>query len=135
MSEPKQDVPQNNEAPGSSHDVDRCPFPIPMGWYFVDFSKNLGDQEVRNVNLLDQEWVLFRTEQGNVGMNDPYCPHLGAHIGHGGEVCGENIRCPFHHWQFDCQAGTATSPTAGSLRPLSRKNPFFGPCPARNTGA
>ncbi len=35
--------------------LERCPFPIPAGWFFVDYSKNLAPGEVRNVFLLDQE--------------------------------------------------------------------------------
>jgi len=31
---------------------------------------------------------------------DAYCPHLGAHLGAGGRVEGECIRCPFHGWTF-----------------------------------
>ena len=29
---------------------------------------------------------------------DAYCPHLGAHLGHGGRVEGGAVRCPFHAW-------------------------------------
>src|SRR5688572_2727124 len=72
-----------------SKSLSRCPFPIPVGWFFVDYSENLKVGEVRNVEIFDQEWVLFRGESGKVGMTDPYCAHLGAHMGHGGRVCGD----------------------------------------------
>ena len=32
---------------------------------------------------------------------DAHCPHLGAHLGVGGQVCGDGIACPFHGWRFD----------------------------------
>jgi phenylpropionate dioxygenase-like ring-hydroxylating dioxygenase large terminal subunit len=38
---------------------------------------------------------------------DAFCPHLGAHLGHGGTVEGCEIRCPFHGWKFDAE-GTNT---------------------------
>jgi phenylpropionate dioxygenase-like ring-hydroxylating dioxygenase large terminal subunit len=41
-------------------------------------------------------------------MADAYCPHLGAHLGVGGEIVGEVIRCPFHHWEFDAGSGRCT---------------------------
>jgi len=110
-------------------DLPRCPFPVPMGWYFVDYSENLAKEEIRNVNLLDQEWVLFRGETGKVGMTDPYCPHLGAHMGHGGKVCGDNIRCPFHHWQFDSEGWNKDIPYAKVTPPICKKQPILRALP------
>jgi phenylpropionate dioxygenase-like ring-hydroxylating dioxygenase large terminal subunit len=31
---------------------------------------------------------------------DAHCPHLGAHLGHGGKVKGECIVCPYHGWGY-----------------------------------
>ena len=45
---------------------------------------------------------------------DAFCPHLGAHLGHGGTVDGCEIVCPFHGWQFDAEGATPTSPTASA---------------------
>jgi len=112
-----------------SKTMERCPFPIPSGWFFVDYSENLKAGELRNINILDQEWVLFRTEGGQVGVSDPYCAHLGAHMGHGGKVVGEHLRCPFHHWEYNtggwCQKvpyGTRTPPIT-KLQPIVRMLP------------
>lgn len=30
-----------------------------------------------------------------------HCPHMGAHLGFGGRVIGEHIRCPMHGFEFD----------------------------------
>ena len=38
-------------------------------------------------------------------MLDAYCPHLGAHLGVGGKVEGDNIRCPFHNWCWSGESG------------------------------
>lgn len=32
---------------------------------------------------------------GEAQVLDAYCPHLGAHLGHGG------YSCPFHAWEFN----------------------------------
>jgi nitrite reductase/ring-hydroxylating ferredoxin subunit len=46
--------------------------------------------------------VAFRSaKSGTAVILDAHCPHMGAHVGYGGEVDGEGIRCPFHHWRFD----------------------------------
>jgi len=104
-----------------SQQLERCPFPIPSGWFHVDFSENLANEEVRNVYLFGQEWVLFRSESGKVGMTDPYCPHLGAHIGHGGKVVGEHIRCPFHHWEYDPEGWCKKIPYGKVAPPITKK--------------
>ncbi len=111
--------------------LERCPFPIPAGWFFVDYSKNLAPGEVRNVFLLDQEWVLFRGEgeDGKAGLSDPFCPHLGAHLGHGGTVVGDNIRCTFHHWQFNPEGWCKDVPYAKIMPPVCKKQPILRTLP------
>ncbi|HWU69438.1 MAG TPA: Rieske 2Fe-2S domain-containing protein [Stenotrophobium sp.] len=114
-----------------SKDMERCPFPIPTGWYFVDYSENLKKEEVRNIELLDQEWVLYRTESGKVGMTDPYCAHLGAHMGHGGKVCGEHLRCPFHHWEYNTEGWCKVVPYAKRMPPITTLQPIVRTLPVQ----
>lgn len=111
--------------------LERCPFPIPSSWFFVDFSENLAKGQVRNIRLFDQEWVLFRGENGKVGMSDPYCPHLGAHLGHGGTVCGDQLRCPFHHWEYNVD-GFCTKVPYGKVAPaVIKKRPILRTLPTQ----
>jgi phenylpropionate dioxygenase-like ring-hydroxylating dioxygenase large terminal subunit len=77
------------------------PYPIPSGWFPVSASPDLEPGEVHRLPCFDRELVLFRTEAGVARTLDAYCPHLGAHLGVGGKVVGENLQCPFHAWQFD----------------------------------
>ena len=112
-----------------SQTLERCPFPIPVGWYFIDYADTLKAGEMRNVFVFDQEWVLFRTESGKPGMTDPYCPHLGAHLGHGGKVCGEHIRCPFHHWEYDTEGWCKNIPYAKLMPPIAKKQAILRALP------
>src|SRR5260221_14414709 len=80
----------------------RYPFPpYPTGWYLLAESASLAPGDVVPLHYFGRELVLFRTEGGEPVLLDAHCPHLGAHLGHGGTVDGEGIRCPFHSWRFD----------------------------------
>src|SRR6185295_2259585 len=107
----------------SSKSLDHCPFPVPTGWFFVDYSENLKPGELRIAFQFGQEWVLFRGEGGKVGMSDPYCAHLGAHMGHGGKVAGDNLRCPFHHWEYNTEGYCQKIPYAKLMPPICKKGP------------
>ena len=109
--------------------LERCPFPIPAGWFFAAYSDSLQKGEVRNIEFLGQEWVMFRGENGTVGISDPYCPHLGAHLGHGGKVVGDNIRCTFHHWEYNAEGFCKNIPYAKVMPPICKKQPILRTLP------
>ena len=67
----------------------RFNLPIPFGWYAVSLSEQLNNGDVKPLTFFAKELVLFRTESGKAGVLDAMCPHLGAHMGHGGTVIGE----------------------------------------------
>lgn len=93
------------------------PLPIPFGWFVVGFSSDLKIGEVKPISYFDKEQVMFRTETGAVQVLDAYCPHLGAHLGHGGKVQGESIACPFHGWQFNGGGQCTSVPYAKNMPP------------------
>jgi 3-ketosteroid 9alpha-monooxygenase subunit A len=79
----------------------RYPFPAsPDGWFSVGAGEDLLRGDVRPVSYLGLDLVLFRGEDGTARVFDAHCPHMGAHLGVGGRVCGEGITCPFHGWRF-----------------------------------
>jgi nitrite reductase/ring-hydroxylating ferredoxin subunit len=69
--------------------------------------------------------VAFRTAAGALGVLDAHCPHLGAHLGHGGRVVGEALRCPFHalHWGIDGKCAGADDTHAPGIRASARSWP------------
>lgn len=115
----------------TSKELERCPFPIPFGWFVIDLSNSINQGEMRSIQAFDQEWILFRGEDGSVGVTDPFCPHLGAHIAHGGEVVGNNLRCPFHHWQFDSKGWCKDVPYAKNLPPICQKQAVLRALPTQ----
>ena len=93
------------------------PLPIPFGWFVVGFSADLAVGEVKPISYFGREQVMFRTESGQAQVLDAYCPHLGAHLGHGGKVSGESIACPFHGWQFNGGGKCTAVPYAKNMPP------------------
>ncbi|MFD0690703.1 aromatic ring-hydroxylating oxygenase subunit alpha [Actinomadura fibrosa] len=83
----------------------RFPFPVPNGWFAVARGDELAAGEVRPVRYFGRDLVLYRTASGDARVLDAYCPHLGAHLGHGGQVRGELLECPFHAWRYDGVSG------------------------------
>ena len=72
----------------------------PHGWFAIVRSEELSAGAVRNVSFMGTDVVLVRTDAGLPCVFDPWCIHLGAHLGHGGAVEGERLICPFHGWEF-----------------------------------
>ena len=64
--------------------------------------------------------MLFRTRAGRARVLDAYCPHLGAHLGEGGRVVGETVRCPFHGWQYDGSGKCVGIPYCKRIPPRAR---------------
>ncbi len=89
--------------------------PFPTGWFRVAAAADLGLSTVRTVEAFDQELVLFRGGSGQLTAASPFCPHLGAHLGRGGRVEGDSLRCPFHGLRFAAD-GRCLDGSKGRLR-------------------
>lgn len=94
--------------------------PFPTGWYALAFSRELGPGQLQNVRFMGHPLVLFRTASGALSAMDAYCPHLGAHMGHGGRVEGEHLRCPFHGFCYDTEGHCVSTPYGKRIPPKAR---------------
>jgi len=99
---------------------ERIPLPMPFGWFRVADSTDIEAGEVHPVHYAGRELVLFRDEDGDAHVFDAHCPHLGAHLGHGGQVVGKTLRCPFHAWRFDGEGRCVEIPYAKRIPPQAR---------------
>jgi nitrite reductase/ring-hydroxylating ferredoxin subunit len=95
------------------------PPPYPSGWYAVGLARELKPGAVVTQPFMGGEIVLYRTGSGQARAVDPYCAHLGAHVGYGGRVEGDLLVCPFHGFAYDAAGvcvrtgyGTKPPPTA-----------------------
>jgi len=89
--------------------------PLPFGWFAIARSEELQNGEVKPLQVCGEELVLWRGEDGRARAVDAICPHLGAHLGHGGTVAGNDIRCPFHHWQYRGDGSVSAIPYAQEI--------------------
>jgi phenylpropionate dioxygenase-like ring-hydroxylating dioxygenase large terminal subunit len=103
----------------------RFPMPrYPNGWFQVAYSSELEPGSVRPLKYFGKDLVLFRTEGGEAKLLDAHCPHLGAHLGHGGKVKGDCIECPFHAWKFDGGGACVEIPYGKKIPPRAQLGPW-----------
>jgi phenylpropionate dioxygenase-like ring-hydroxylating dioxygenase large terminal subunit len=99
----------------------RFPFPpYPNGWFAIGFSADFPVEQVVTRHFFGQDLVVYRTPDGVLHATEPHCPHLGAHLGHGGRVVGDRLRCPFHGWCFDGEGQCVEVPGADRVPPRAR---------------
>jgi 3-ketosteroid 9alpha-monooxygenase subunit A len=103
----------------------RCPLPIPFGWFAVAHSEEITPGTVKILRYFETEFVAWRGMDGALRATDPYCRHLGAHLGHGGIVVGNDLECPFHHWRYDGHGAVTDIPYTPTLPKTVRKPSFL----------
>ena len=102
----------------------RFPFPMPYGWFKVALSGEVPAGEVVTRHYFGTELVLWRDREGRVACPEAYCAHLGAHIGVGGHVEGDCVRCPFHGWAYDRTGANCDIPYAERPNAKARLRTF-----------
>lgn len=65
-----------------------------LGWILLAFRAELRN-EVTPATVGGRPLVVIRTDD-RVRVADATCPHRGAHLGYGGTLVPEGIKCPFH---------------------------------------
>jgi phenylpropionate dioxygenase-like ring-hydroxylating dioxygenase large terminal subunit/putative sterol carrier protein len=93
---------------------------IPRGWFVVAFSDEITPGRVHRLRYFGRDLIAYRGASGRAYVAGAYCPHLGAHLGHGGKIEGETIRCPFHGWRFDGDGRCAAIPYGDKIPPRAR---------------
>lgn len=89
----------------------KTPLPMrPTGWFQVAWSAEIAVGAVHRMHYFDTEMIAWRSAAGQVTVMDAYCEHLGAHLGFGGTVDGEIIRCPFHGWEWNSEGRNVCVP-------------------------
>ena len=95
--------------------------PVPFGWFAVAQSGELAAGEIKTLRYFAKEFVVWRGEDGKVRAIDPHCPHLGAHLGVGSTVQGNDLQCAFHHWRFNGEGRVTDIPYTKVIPPRLRR--------------
>jgi len=94
----------------------------PMGellrryWHALAGSSELNEENpTKEVRLLSEDLVLFRSAAGQVGLVEPSCAHRKANLSYGVPE-PEGIRCAYHGWLYDVNGNCVDQPSepAGS---------------------
>ena len=72
----------------------------PSGWFQIGWSREFPVGAVHPLRYFARKLVCWRAASGRLTVADAHCPHMGAHLGHGGTVHGEDLVCPFHGWHW-----------------------------------
>lgn len=84
-------------------------------WQPVAATEELGNRRTKRVRILGENLVLFRSENGQLGLVDELCPHRRVSLFYGIPV--ENgIKCPYHGWAFDGGGRCIEQPNEGGPR-------------------
>jgi phenylpropionate dioxygenase-like ring-hydroxylating dioxygenase large terminal subunit len=75
----------------------------------VDELDEVPGRPLKALRLMGRDLVLFRDEQGRVGLIDRDCPHRNADLAFGRLEDG-GLRCPFHGWLFDVDGKCLDTP-------------------------
>ena len=88
----------------------------PRGWFQVAWADSVAPGQLVTLRYFGEDLVCFRTKSGRLSVLDAYCQHLGAHLGVGGKVDGEDIVCPWHGWQWGTDGCNTLIPYSAEKR-------------------
>jgi phenylpropionate dioxygenase-like ring-hydroxylating dioxygenase large terminal subunit len=87
----------------------------PPGWYIVCRSSELRARPLA-LRFNDRHLVAFRTAAGKPSVLDDRCAHRGTPLS-AGRVCGDNIQCAYHGWEYAVDGRVAMIPALRHCAP------------------
>jgi phthalate 4,5-dioxygenase len=88
-------------------------------WLVVGTLRDLHDIP-QAVKILGEELVLFRDNDGQIGLVGAHCPHRGASLEYG-DIENGGIRCPYHGWLFNVRGQCLEMPAEPKERKFAGK--------------
>jgi 3-ketosteroid 9alpha-monooxygenase subunit A len=82
----------------------------PTGWFQIAWSAEIPSGTVKPLVYFGHELVAFRGDDGELGVLDAHCRHLGAHLGYESRVEHNCVVCPYHGWHWSTDGSNALIP-------------------------
>lgn len=87
---------------------------FPRSWYPLVLSSDVKCGRAIHQTAFGVPLVIYRTQQGQIGVLTSTCIHMGADLARG-KVSGERLQCPLHGWEFNTQGKCERIPSASSI--------------------
>ncbi|MSQ20095.1 MAG: hypothetical protein EXR39_11210 [Betaproteobacteria bacterium] len=78
-------------------------------WLAIHRSQDLAVGRAKPIRIMSEDLTLYRGDSGRVQVIDYRCPHRWAPM-HLGTVEGDDIRCIYHGWKFNCSGQCIEQP-------------------------
>ena len=78
-------------------------------WHAIYRSEDLPTGHAKPIRIMSEDYTLYRGESGRAQVIDYNCPHRHAPM-HLGWVEGDDIRCVYHGWKYDCSGQCIEQP-------------------------
>lgn len=85
---------------------------IPNQWYMILESREVKPNKSVGFTRMGEKMVAWRTSDGKVVVQGDVCPHRGAAL-HQGKINHDQIKCPFHGFEFDATGACTFIPANG----------------------
>jgi phenylpropionate dioxygenase-like ring-hydroxylating dioxygenase large terminal subunit len=94
----------------------------PQSWYAVALASEVEPGKPIGKDFLNTRVAVYRRASGEPVVLTSRCPHMGADLSLG-DVLGDDLRCPYHHFRFgpggECSAIPTGEPIPSSARVFS----------------
>jgi phenylpropionate dioxygenase-like ring-hydroxylating dioxygenase large terminal subunit len=88
-------------------------------WYMAAWEEEVVGGALLGRTLLDEDWLIFRKQDGGYAMLSGLCPHRFAPL-HKGKRTGDTIACPYHGLEFEPDGACSRNPFGDTVPPHAR---------------
>jgi 3-ketosteroid 9alpha-monooxygenase subunit A len=89
------------------------------GWHCLGLAADFQDGKPHSIDAFGTRLAVYRGEDGKTHILKAHCPHMGADLSRG-EVRGNSLICPFHHWSWGADGICNAIPYSKRIPPAAR---------------